>query len=251
MSAPSPPRSSLLQALYGAYFALVFGVFIFGLLSALVLVLPGVERRRRVAGALIRFAMWLCAAPIRCRGTVQHDNGPVIVVANHASYLDGLLMTAALPPTISYVVKDDAAEWPLIGRVLTRLGVVFIARDAIQMSARQTRALLKRLRAGDSLGIFPEGTFQGPPGLLPFKLGAFLLATRTSTPVVPVVIRGSRLLYGEHVRLPRRTRIEIDVLAPHDTTNKEPAHLCREVRRAMLAHLPEDAHAEALSETAA
>ncbi|MHA7835548.1 MAG: lysophospholipid acyltransferase family protein [Algiphilus sp.] len=251
MSDAPPPRAGLAQMLYGAYFAIVFGVLIFGLLSALVLVLPGLERRRRVAGRLIRLAMWLCAVPIRCRGAMPPGDGPVIVVANHASYLDGLLMTAALPPTISYVVKDDAAEWPLVGRVLTRLGVIFIARDAIQMSARQTRALLKRLRAGDSLGIFPEGTFRRPNGLLPFKLGAFLLATRTGTPVVPVVIRGSRTLYGEDARLPRRTRIEIDILAAHAATDTQAEPLCRAVRQTMLTHLPEDALAEPMSEPAA
>lgn len=251
MTAQTHPRAGLGQMLYGAYFALVFGVLIFGVLSALVLTLPGVERRRRVAAVLIHIAMWLCGAPIRRHGQVPDEAGPVIVVANHASYLDGLLMTAALPPQISYVVKDDAARWALVGRVLTRLGVIFIARDEVQMSARQTRALLKKLRAGESLGIFPEGTFQRPCGLLPFKMGAFLLATRTGTPIVPVVIRGSRTLYGEDARFPSRTRIEIDILEPHPASERLPEALCREVRQAMLARLPEDAAAEPQSEPAA
>lgn len=251
MSTDAQARAGLVQTLYGAYFALVFGVLIFGVLSALVLTLPGLERRRRVAAALIHSALWLCGAPIRRQGHIPAELGSVVVVANHASYLDGLLMTAALPPHISYVVKDDAAKWTLVGRVLTRLGVIFIARDEVQMSARQTRALLKKLRAGGSLGIFPEGTFQRAHGLLPFKMGAFLLATRTGTPIVPVVIRGSRTLYGEDARLPCRTAIEIDILEPHSATDQLPEQLCRNVRRAMLARLPEDAAAEPLSEPAA
>ncbi|MCK5769426.1 lysophospholipid acyltransferase family protein [Algiphilus sp.] len=236
--------------LFTAHCALVFGVLIFGVLSALVLTLPDLNRRRRVAGTLIRTAMWCCGAPIRVRGTLPAER-PVMVVANHASYLDGLLLTAALGDHISYVVKDDAAEWPLIGRVLDRLGVVFIARTEVQMSARQTRALLKRMRAGDSLGIFPEGTFRRDPGLLPFKQGAFLLAARTGTTVVPVVIHGSRTFLGEGQRWPRWSRIRIDILAPHYVSGNAPEALAEQVRASMQANLGETDPAPASLEPAA
>lgn len=249
MKATHPLQRSL-GALYGGWCALVFGVLIFGLLSACVLVLPELQRRRRVAGALIRAAMWLCASPLRVQGAMPSTK-PVMVVANHASYLDGLLLTAALGPDVSYVVKDDVSNWPLVGRVLRRLGVVFIARDEVQMSARQTRALLKRLRAGNSLGIFPEGTFRAEPGLLPFKLGAFMLAARTGTPVVPVAIRGSRQFYGHDARMPTRSPVCVAILAPESVEEVSAEALAARVRRRMQQALPEEHPAVAGEEVAA
>lgn len=247
---PTHPLQRSLDALYGGWCALVFGVLIFGLLSACVLLLPELQRRRRVAGALIRATMWLCASPLRVQGAMPGTK-PVMVVANHASYLDGLLLTAALGPEVSYVVKDDASRWPLVGRVLQRLGVVFIARDEVQMSARQTRALLKRLRAGDSLGIFPEGTFRAEPGLLPFKLGAFMLAARTATPVVPVAIRGSRRFYGHDARMPRHSPITVAILAPESVEDVSAETLAERVRRRMQQALPEEHPDVAVEEVAA
>lgn len=243
MSGANPLQRSA-RAIHGGWCALVFALLIFGLLSACVLSAPGLERRRRIAGRIIRATMWLCASPIRVQGRMP-DTRPVMVVANHASYLDGLLLTAALGPHVSYVVKDDVSSWPLVGRVLQRLGVVFIARDEVQMSARQTRALFKRLREGDSLGIFPEGTFRAEPGLLPFKLGAFMLAARTGTPIVPVAISGSRQFYGHDARLPARSPISVKILPPQVTADIPPEALAEHIRREMQQALPEE-HPEAL-----
>lgn len=246
----TPPLQRVLRALYGGYCALIFALFIFGVLSACVLLLPGLERRRRVAGALIRATMWLCASPMRVHGHMPAQR-PVMVVANHASYLDGLLLTAALGPQVSYVVKDDVSGWTLVGRVLQRLGVVFIARDEVQMSARQTRTLLKRLRNGDSLGIFPEGTFKAEPGLLPFKLGAFMLAARTDTPIVPVVISGSRRFFGQNAKLPARTAIRVEILQMQSTSGTDADTLAATVRKQMEDALPEEHPAQGPREVAA
>ncbi|HEX9793989.1 MAG TPA: lysophospholipid acyltransferase family protein, partial [Planctomycetota bacterium] len=73
---------------------------------------------------------------------------------------------------------------------------------------------IRRLEQGTSLVIFPEGTFDGPPGLLPFRRGAFLMAVHAGVPVVPAVIRGSRRLFGEGQRLLRPGAIDIEVFAP-------------------------------------
>lgn len=238
LSAASTLRRGL-DVVYGVYCALLFLLLIFGLLSICVLSVPGLQRRRRIAGGIIRGTLWLCASPMRVRGSMPGSK-PAMVVANHASYLDGLLLTAALPPDISYVVKDDVSDWLLVGRVLRRLDVVFIAREEVQMSARQTRALLKRLRNGDSLGIFPEGTFRAAPGLLPFKHGAFLLAARTGTTVVPVVIHGSRRFFGQGARLPARSPITVDILEAQPSDDTDAAQLAYRVRQRMQEALPEE-----------
>src|SRR3546814_18533452 len=70
---------------------------------------------------------------------------------------------------------------------------------------------MHKLQAGEPLAIFAEGTFKPDPGLLPFKVGAFLIAARCGVPIVPAAIRGSRRLYGGGRRLPRWSSIDIEI----------------------------------------
>src|SRR3546814_7624546 len=85
------------------------------------------------------------------------------------------------------------------------MGVIYVNRNDARAGARTTRALMHKLQAGEPLAIFAEGTFKPEPGLLPFKVGAFLIAARCGVPIVPAAIRGSRRLYGGGRRLPRRS----------------------------------------------
>ena len=186
--------------------------------------------------------MALAFVPVRIRGLQHLPAGPCIVVSNHASYLDGPLMTAALPGRFTFVVQHGAADWPLAGRVIRRMGVTFVNRASARDGANQTRTLIRRLEQGDSLVIFPEGTFDRPPGLLPFRRGAFLMAVHAGVAVVPAVIRGSRSVFGEGQRLLRPGAIDIEVFAPV-VPGGDHRHavqvLADESRRAILAHCGE------------
>lgn len=89
---------------------------------------PSLVLRRRMAraGAWAFFAL----AGIRCtvRGLERLPKGPCVVVANHASYVDGVVMQAALPPRFSFVVKKEMVRVPLAGLLLRRLGSEFVDR---------------------------------------------------------------------------------------------------------------------------
>jgi 1-acyl-sn-glycerol-3-phosphate acyltransferase len=179
---------------------------------------------------------------VRVRGLQHLPSGPCIVVSNHASYLDGPLMTAALPGRFTFVVQHGAADWPLAGPVIRRMGVTFVNRASARAGASQTRLLIRRLEQGASLVIFPEGTFAGPPGLLRFRKGAFLMAAHARVPVVPAVIRGSRRVFGEGQRLLRPGAIEIELFAPlaPDGDHRHAVDaLMDESRRVVLAHCGE------------
>ena len=185
----------LLELGYGVYAA-------FALLVAIVVTLPFVLlmptlAARRCCGRIgVRFALGLAGIPIRVRGLEHLPPGPCLVVSNHASYLDGPLMTAALPGRFTFVVQHGAAGWPVFGRVIRGMGVTFVNRGEARTGAAQTRGLIRRLQEGDSLTVFPEGTFKAEPGLLPFRKGAFLMAVHAGVPVVPAAIRGTRRLFG-------------------------------------------------------
>lgn len=183
-------------------------------LCGLIIIGPTLAIRRAVGRAGVRIALFAMGVPFRVRGIEHLPLTPCIAIANHASYLDGLVLTAALPARFTFIVQDGAADWPLVGLTIRRMGVSFVNRAAPREAARQTRDYIRRLQQGESLAVFAEGTFKPEPGLLPFKNGAFMMAVRAQLPVAPCVIRGTRRLWGGHHRLPRWSSIDIEVLPP-------------------------------------
>ncbi len=226
------------------------------LVCAVVIAGPTLTIRRELGRLGVRLLLLSIGIPLRVHGREHLPQGPCIVVANHASYLDGLVLTAALPRRFSFVVQDGAASWPLIGLTLRRMGVIFVNRASTHHSAQLTRQLMRRLHQGEPLAIFAEGTFNAAPGLLPFKSGAFLIAARTRSPVVPAGIRGTRRLYGGGRRLPRWSTVQIEFQPPlhadggdrdaalklRDQTRNQVLALCREPDLQPAA-LPADAQA--------
>lgn len=200
---------------------------------------PTLAVRRAIGRAGVRAVLLCMGVPIRVRGLERLPQDANIVVANHASYLDGLILTAALPARYHFVVQNGAANWPLVGRTITRMGVVYVNREAARDAARTTRELMRRLKQGESLAIFAEGTFRAEPGLLPFKAGAFLLAARTGAAVTPVGIRGTRLLFGGGRRLPRWSPVDIEIGTPvrADGADREAALRLRDITRDAVLRL--------------
>jgi 1-acyl-sn-glycerol-3-phosphate acyltransferase len=139
---------------------------------------------------------------------------PCVLVINHASYLDGIVICAALARQYGFVAKRELGEH-FVSRVYLRsIGSEFIERFDLQRGLEDTDRLLHKLRAGQSLAFFPEGTFRRMPGLLPFHMGAFVLAAQANVPVVPVTIRGTRSILRDGQWLPRRAMITVAVGAP-------------------------------------
>lgn len=236
--AAQPPARGLArigEALWIAYSTLVFGLVIFVVTCPLILVLPTLRLRRQAGRAGVHIAMTLLGSPLRLEGREHLPEGACVVAANHSSYLDGLVLTAVLPPHFSFAVKDDAARWPYVGAVLRGMGVVFINRLSPRESSQQTRQLIRMVESGTALGIFPEGTFAAEPGLLPLKKGAFLIAGRTGVPVLPCVITGTRELFGLGAKRLGRARVSIRLLPPVPPGNSEALRAATE--QALLAHI--------------
>jgi len=209
----------------------------------LIVLAPALALRRKIARASARLALALAGLTPRVQG-LQYlaGRGPVIVVANHASYLDALILTAALPPRFAYVAKQELLRKPAAGIPLRRLGSVFVERFDSVRSVEDTQGLEARARGGESLVFFPEGTFQSQPGLLPFRMGAFVVAARAGTPVVPVTLTGTRtLLRGEELR-PHYSALQVLIGAPLSAAGEDwqaALQLRDSVRRRILAQLEE------------
>ena len=208
----------ILNALWGVYAWLSFIVCItVAILGALLL--PGKNRRRRWASGAGRAIFWLAGVKATVRGTNFIPQYQCIVVANHASYIDGVILNAYLPPRFSFVIKGEMGKVPVAGFLLRRIGSQFVERFDTSGSARDARRLLKVAESGESLAFFPEGTFRPVPGLDRFRAGAFAAAINSELPIVPVVISGSRALLPAATILPRHGHLMIDMLAPIEPDN--------------------------------
>lgn len=223
---------------YGLWFATVFLVCAPAVL-VLVSLLPGLERRRAAArGAARCLFMATGMGPV-----VEHGHRlpsrPCVVVANHASYLDGIILCAALPPRFSFVIKSEMQAVPLAHYLLRRIGVQFVERFHHGRSARDARTILRRARVGESLAFFPEGTFHREPGLRRFRGGAFAVAVKAEAPVVPAVIRGSRHALPSRRWLPRPRRLSVTLLESIEATGHSAETLALLSRQRILEYLDE------------
>jgi 1-acyl-sn-glycerol-3-phosphate acyltransferase len=202
---------------------------------------PGVLRRRRVARAAARLFFLAIGSPVRVEGGSVEPHYPCVVVANHASYLDGIILTAALPAGFTYLIKLEMSRVPIAGFILRRLGSAFVDREDRTDRQRTARALHSLATRGSALGFFPEGTFDKSPGLKAFHLGAFAAAARAKLPVVPVVIYGARAKLPAGGLLPRPGALRVHICEAVRPPPAAPTAraLMAEARRTMLRHLDE------------
>lgn len=201
-----------LRLAYALWAILVFlGV---GISAALLMVLPGIARRRAAARTCARAFLWLAAMPLKVLHGERLPAGQCVVVCNHASYLDGLVLTAALPPRFGFVIKREMSSVPFAGRALRRLGSEFVERFDRTQVAADARRVIRNAAQGHSLVFFPEGTFTPSPGLLKFHTGAFASAVRAGCPIVPAVLRGTRRALAPHSGWPLPGPVEFEILTP-------------------------------------
>lgn len=181
----------------------------------LIVLAPGRALRRGIARVFARTVFALTGLRPQVEGLQNIGNDiPVIVVANHASYLDALLLTAVLPARFTYVVKQELLRIPTAAIPLRRLGSAFVERFDGARGKKDMRGLEERVRASESMVFFPEGTFRRELGLMPFRLGAFLAAARSGAPLVPVTLIGTRSLLCAGQWQPRRSELKVLVGEP-------------------------------------
>jgi acyl carrier protein len=201
------------RRLYGVYAMLLLGLLgVPTWLATLATPTPAVAWRvGRAAGRLL---LRLAAIPLVVRGLENLPRRPCVLVSNHASYLDGMILVAALPRDYGFVAKRELRDQFVAGNYLARLGAEFVERFDRKRSVEDANRMLEAVTRGRSLIVFPEGTFVERPGLLPFHLGAFLSAAGAGVPVVPVSIRGSRTVLPAGTWWPRRATLEVTVDPP-------------------------------------
>lgn len=232
----------LLDTAYVAYAHSVFWLLA-PLVWLLVAVLPRVPWCWAVMRQGARLLLRLTGTPLSVQGLEHLPRGQAcVIVVNHASYLDGVILVAALPSAVAFVAKAELDQQFFARRFLRRIGALFVERFDKQQSVADAQRAAQAVQAGRSLLYFPEGTFTRMPGLLPFHMGAFFAASQAGVPVVPVVIRGTRSLLRAGSWFVRRARVRIIVAAPIQPEGNDWASAVklRDTSRAsMLQHLGE------------
>lgn len=205
--------------------------------SAGAALLPGLGNRKRVVRAIARVAMRLSLLPIGIEGDAGVVQGPVVVVANHASYLDSLLLTAVLPARACFVAKHELGRRAPVRWLLSRIGTRFVVRDDVHASVEGARQLAQAAQRGEMLVFFPEGTLVRAPGLRAFHLGAFVAAAQAHAAVLPVSLAGTRSVLRDGSWWPRRSpvRIHLGALVQSRGTDWAEAVRLRDAARGAIA----------------
>lgn len=206
------------RALYAGYISLALAVAL-ALLGPVVWPLVHLMPHGRPVRVLGRLTSRLALAVSGCRVTVEGRErlprgGPLVLVANHTSYSDTPTLTAALPLDFVFVAMQEILGWPLVGTFARRGDHPVVDRFQPQRSVAGAQAVEARLRAGEAVLFFPEGTFVAASGLRPFRLGAFEAAVSTGAAVVPIALRGTRRTLRVGDRFPRPGRIHVWIGEP-------------------------------------
>lgn len=145
-----------------------------------------VQRRNARVQVWARDMLRILGIPLQVEGTPPLQ-GPVLLVANHISWLDILVMHAARH--CRFVSKSDVKHWPLVGTLATGGGTLYIEREKRRDAMRVVHSMAQSLRQGDIVAVFPEGTTSDGRDLLPFHGNLVQAAISANVPVQPVGLR--------------------------------------------------------------
>jgi 1-acyl-sn-glycerol-3-phosphate acyltransferase len=214
------------EALYAGWWWLVVALC-FALAWLAVIVLPRQQWRWKVVRGIARTGLAAIGVPLSVAGIDRIPPGHAMLVFNHSSYMDALVLSAVLPGEPMYVVKRELARQFFAGPFLRRLGVLFVDRYEISTSLADTEAVAAAAPQGRNIVFFPEGTFTRRPGLSAFYLGAFKVAADAGLPVLPGIVRGTRTMLRGDQWFPRWTPLSVRIEQPIEPSGTDFASLVR------------------------
>jgi 1-acyl-sn-glycerol-3-phosphate acyltransferase len=203
-----------LEILYGLYFGVVFLLWI---VPAWVMVqfIKDHKKAGRFTSAALKVLFALVGCRVRVAGREHMETpGAKMYASNHTSYFDVLPLMLGLGVPYHFVSKMEVGRMPFIGTFLDRMGHLKFDRADAESRLQQAQQMEELLRKGESVFVFPEGTFTREDGVRPFQLGAFKAAVATGVPIIPVSLAGTRRFLRDGNWLPRPTSVTITLSPP-------------------------------------
>ena len=134
-----------------------------------------------------------------------------VLMSNHQSFLDVLVLMASIPRPIRFLAKKELKKVPVLGLCMKSNGQFFIDRENPRNAIKQLKEVERYVDNGGDLCIFPEGTRSLDGQLLPFKKGSFKIPAKIKSPIVPCLIQGSGMLLKKGSFLPKKGSIVISL----------------------------------------
>lgn len=161
--------------------------------------------------------------------------GPVILAANHASFIDPPLVGSGLTRDINYLARESLFRFPVVGAILRSWNAVPVDRDG--GGAKGLKIILGRLLAGGGIILFPEGTRTKDGNLQPARSGIGLTVIKSAAPVVPVRVFGTFAAYGRNHKFPRPKKVAVKYGAPMNFEKlRAEAKVCSKSRLKEIYH---------------
>ena len=205
---------TVLEKIYGVYFIIVFFLWIVPT-WAIVRTYKDHRAAGRFTSAALKVLFFLAGIRVKVVGKEYMDTpGAKVYASNHTSYFDVLPLMLGLGVTYRFVAKGEVNQMAFIGTFLSKMGHLSFDRHNAGARLQQVDEMEEYLRNGDSVFVFPEGTFTPEDGVRPFQLGAFRAAVATGAPVIPVSLAGTRRFMRDPTILPKPTRVTITLSAP-------------------------------------
>lgn len=155
--------------------------------------------------------------------------GGMLVASNHQSFLDPAAVAIGLDAQLSFLARDTLFRVPLFGGLIRKLGSQPVKRGRTDAAA--LKAMMRILRGGGRLLMFPEGTRSRDGEMGTFRPGAAAVASRCGVPILPVCIEGAYRAWPRTALLPRRARVAVAYGKPIDTAGRGGDELTAELRR--------------------
>lgn len=147
------------------------------------------------------------------------EEGPLILAVNHSSYFDPPLAGVASKRAVYYLARKDLLKWPLLGPLFPQMNVIPVDRGGNDMSA--LREVIKKVREGNGIVLFPEGTRSKDGNLQPGKAGIGLIIAKTKAPILPMRIFGAYEAFPKGTKGVKFTKIRVVIGEPLHLTPEE------------------------------
>lgn len=233
--------SILSRLAYTAYVALL--VLLSLLPLWMIVLLASRDKAAMICHHWARYLLMIACCPIKIIGHEKlEQTSPVIFVANHASYIDSIVMLALLPSATRFVGKKELLSVPMLSRFMRKLDHIAVDRLDLSKGLEDAKQIEEVLKMGRSILIFPEGTFGYVSGLRPFRLGAFKIAANTHTPICPIALMGTRTILRGDEKLLRPGRIAVtvcDLIKPMGSEWQDVTQLREAARGEVIKHCGE------------
>ncbi|PKM52617.1 MAG: 1-acyl-sn-glycerol-3-phosphate acyltransferase [Firmicutes bacterium HGW-Firmicutes-7] len=238
-------RAIVVLVLFIIFLIVTFPIVLFGFLVGTV----SMKLRYKIARGIACFASnvfyTFSGSNITVNGleNVERNGKAVLFVGNHKSYMDIPLLIKHIPYPLAFIAKVDLKKVPFVSQVMTLLGCLFMDRANVRQSLEIIKEGVTKLKRGESLLIFPEGTRSKSNTLLPFKQGSLKLAEKANVLIIPFALKGTDELFGNHGFRITPSNVSLTFGAPIDLSQmsieekKKSAHYVQEIIQAMYLEM--------------